>query len=292
MKRTLFGILLAGALASACTATDEGAGPRAVLVLTESDYPGFPGSPWPVELRLVAYDNGLIIRQPDGSGDLRKKPHFVWQQRTPAEVIALVTKAKEAALERVELTDWNASMPFVESTTILQYSDSEDESLGLARLQAYGMPCRATDNERDDEGSAQIRHATNPRFLDLCDALLRLPLDDAKEWHPAEMVVRLLVDNAAPDAAVDWPRGWPAKWRELRLEGYTMIELCVPVGPQPDGVTAQILDPQSELWSHRTSVKQAGSNWWTITPYDAEVAMPGEVLSWFRGPCSTDPQFR
>lgn len=137
-------------------------------------------------------------------------------------------------------------MPFQESMTILQYWDAESKSLGLARLQAYGMPCRASEDESDDEGSTEIRQATNPRFLELCDALLRLPLDDAKEWHPAEMVVSLFVDNQAPDALIEWPDGWPAKGRELRLEGYMKVELCVSVGPQPNAITAQILDPQSE----------------------------------------------
>jgi hypothetical protein len=266
--------------------------PKPVLVLTESDYPAFLGSPWPTDLRLVAYDNGLIIRQPVEEYDPRKRPHFVWQLRTPAEVIAWAANVKAAALDRVELTDWSASMPFRESTTILQYLDAESKSQGLARLQAYGMPCRASEGERDDEGSIQIRQATNPRFLELCDALLRLPLDDAKEWHPAEMVVTLLVDNQAPDTAIAWPDGWPAKWRELRLEGYTKVEVCVPTGRQPNTITAQILDPQSEVWSRRISVKQVESEWWIVTPDDAQIAMRGEVLSWFRGPCSTDPHFQ
>lgn len=286
-----FGIL---SILSACASEPAApaAEPKAVLVLTESDYPAFPGSPWPTDLRLVAYDNGLIIRQPVEDYDPRKKPHFVWQQRTPAEVMAWAANVKAAALDHVELTDWSASMPFRESTTILQYWDAESDSLGLARLQAYGKPCRASDDGIDDEGSIQIRQATNPRFLELCDALLSLPLDDAKEWHPAEMVVSLLVDNRPPDAVIAWPEGWPARWRELRQEGYTEVELCVPVGPEPNAITAQILDPQSEVWSHRTSVKQVESEWWIVTPDDAEIAMPGEVLSWFRGPCSTDPHFR
>jgi hypothetical protein len=288
----LLGAVLTGMLANGAAARAEDTGPSAVLVLTEEGYPAFLDTPWPTELRLVAYDNGLIIRQPVRLDDPRKKPHFVWQQRTPAEVIAWAAKVKAAALDHVELTDRNVPLPFEESVTILQYWDAESESLGLARLQAYGLPCRAAEDESVDEGSTQIRQATNPRFLELCDALLRLPLDDAKEWHPAEMVVSLLVDNQAPDALIEWPDGWPAKWRELRLQGYTKVELCVPVGPQPNAITAQILDPQSEVWSRRISVKRVGSEWWMVTPDAAEIAMPGEVLSWFRGPCSTDPHFR
>lgn len=77
-----FGILpVLSACGSSPTVLPAPAEPRPVLVLTERIDWGGAGHPWPIELRLVAYDNGLVIRQPVKNESPLAKPRFVWQQK-------------------------------------------------------------------------------------------------------------------------------------------------------------------------------------------------------------------
>jgi hypothetical protein len=258
--------------------------PKPVLILSEWNYPLHIGHPWPIEIRLVAYDNGLVIRQPVRTDDWRTKPKFVWQRKTPAEVRALAAEAKAAALDGIEISDESVSLPLHMGWTDIWYSDPEKPE--PVKLTAYGYPCAATKEDLEYEWTFLMWKATNPRFIKLCDALLGLPLADAKEWHPKEMKVTLMAVDE-PHEVVPFPADWPTDWRTVSPIDGTKVELCVPVGPQPSGLTAEILDPRSDAWSKTPAVEQAGSFWWVVLPYAARVAMPGAVQDWADGPCST-----
>jgi hypothetical protein len=271
---------------SACaseTATPA-AEPKPVLILSEWNYPLHIGHPWPIEVRLVAYDNGLVIRQPVRNDDWQTKPRFVWQQRTPAEVLSLAAEAKAAALEGAKISDESVSLPLHMGWTDILYADPGKP--GLVKLTAYGYPCAATKEDLENEWTLLMWKATHPRFIKLCDALLGLPLDDAKEWHPKEMKVSLMAVDE-PYNVVPLPANWPTDWRTVSPVDGTEVEICVPVGPQPAGLTAELLDPRSDAWSRTPAVERRGPFWWIVLPYAARVAMPGAVDQWADGPCGT-----
>jgi hypothetical protein len=262
--------------------------PKAVLVLTEEQiFSSGPRSAWPTRLRLIAYDNGLIIRRPSVPTDPQDQPRFVWQQRPRSEVLAWVAEVKAAALDKIDLTDRSVSLPVDWNFTTLQYWDRDSTSLGLARLSADGTPCTANDDEARAEETALARQATDPRFLALCDKLMRLSLEGAEIWHPQEMVVTLFAfENQKPDETVPWPDDWPKKFAKVDQT----MEICVPVGADPNPITALILDPKFP-WLHPSlAVSRSETEQWMIGW--GEVVFPGEVLSWFRGPCSADPHFQ
>jgi hypothetical protein len=259
--------------------------PKPVLVLSERIDWGGSGHPWPIELRLVAYDNGLIIQQPVKNDPLTK-PQFVWQKKTPDEVSALVAEVKAAGLDHIQVTHENVPLAVDAGFTSIEYRDSESAE-SLVKATAYDMPCAAEDSDAQVAWKALARSATDSRFLQLCDKLLRLPRADAKEWYPDEMTVALITVNKQPDKIVPWPEAWPRKWSISDEGSYKKIEVCAPVGPRPDDLTAQILDPRSEAWSQSIAVKQDGSEWWIVIPFAARIAMPGAVSPWADGPCST-----
>jgi hypothetical protein len=258
--------------------------PKPVLILSEWNYPLHIGHPWPIEIRLVAYDNGLLIRQLVRSDDWQTKPTFVWQQKTPTEVLALAAETKAAALEGVQISDESVSLPLHMGWTNILYADPEKPQ--LVKLTAYGYPCAVTKEDLKYEWTLLMWKATNPRFIKLCDALLGLPLADAKEWYPQEMKVTLMAVDE-PYKVVPLPDDWPTDWRTVSPVDGTEVEICVPVGPQPAGLTAELLDPSSEAWSKHPAVEQTGSFWWIVLPYAARIAMPGAIDHWADGPCST-----
>lgn len=258
--------------------------PKPVLILSEWIDWGGIGHPWPIELRLVAYDNGLVIQQPVKGDEPLTKPRFVWQQKTPAEVFALAAEMKAASLEGVEITDESVPLPIHMGWTNFEYWDADKSE--LVKLVAYGMPCIAKDRDGPDQWAAITRSATDPRFLKLCDMLLGLQSPQAKEWYPKEMTATLLAVDEPPGKTVAWPNDWPADWQPTSSVDGTQVEFCVPVGQQPDGLTAEILDPQSEAWSQTIAVAQTGSLWWTVSPHAARVSMPGRIGLLANGPCS------
>lgn len=294
MQRILaaLGILL---ILSACAATSttasNSAEPKAILVLAAPNYELYLRHSWPVELRLVAYDNGLVIRQPMQLNNPEGPPHFVLQQKSPAEVQALVAEVMAAALAGIELTKRDAPVPLHAGATYLQYWDAAEQA--FVSLYAYGTPCAGNDDDAKKPWVADIRPLTDPRFLKLCDDLLRLPLDGAEDWHPTEMLVELLAaESQTVDKVMPWPETWPRKWWQSDGHGSKGITLCVPISAQPDSMTAQLLSPGSEVWTKNIAVDKSGRDWWTITAYAAKVMMPYRVENWSSGPCSADPRFR
>jgi hypothetical protein len=169
--------------------------------------------------------------------------------------------------------------------TDLQYWDAEKSE--LIKLTTYGMPCVANDADATGQWTAVARSATHPRFLDLCDALLRLQSPEAKEWYPKEMRVTLMAVDEPPSKIVTWPGDWPENWQPSGPADGTKVEFCVPVGAQPSTLTGEILDPQSDAWSQSVAVEQAGSLWWIVLPYAARVSMPSAIGLLANGPCST-----
>lgn len=296
--RSILGILVAfgilpilSACAAPATTVSHAAEPRAILVLAESHYELYLSHPWPVDLRLVAYDNGLVIRQPMQLSNPEGPPHFVSQQRSPGEIQALVAEVKAAALAGVELTRQDAPLPLHAGDTRLEYWDADAQT--FVSLYAYGTPCSGNDDDAKKPWVAEMRPLTDPRFVKLCDDVLRFPLDGAEDWHPQEMLVQLLAtESQTVDKVVPWPRSWPRKWRVDDGGGYKQITLCVPVGTQPDNITAQILSPGSEVWTKNVAVGKSGREWWTITAYAAQAMMPYRVENWASGPCSADPRFK
>jgi hypothetical protein len=278
-------------MVAACVAqpatTPPSSPPKPVLVLTEWNDWGGAGHPWPIELRLVAYDNGLVIWQPLKNNDPLTRPSFVWQQKTPAEVFALAAEAKAADLDGVRISDETVSLPLHMGMTDLWYSDPEKPE--LVKLTAYGMPCAATEEDLKYEWTSVLLKATNPRFLKLCDVLLRLPLADAKEWYPDAMKVELMAVDEKPDQLVAWPADWPQdRLSDSPIDG-TIAEFCVPVGKRPAALTAAILDPQSEAWSQNIAADQTGPLWWVVLPYAARISMPGAIDTVASGPCLAAP---
>ncbi len=274
---------------AACASPDversRSSDPKPILVLTEWNDWGGTGHPWPIELRFVAYDNGLVIRQPVKNDNPLTRPSFVWQQKTPTEVFALAAEAKGAALDGVRISDETALLQLHMGWTDIWYWDPEKSE--LVKLTAYGMPCAATKEDLKYEGTYDVWKATNPRFLKLCDALLTLPLADAQEWHPDEMKVELMAVDEKPDRIVAWPGDWPKGRQSDNPVDGTISEFCVPVGKQPGTLTAAILDPQSEAWSQYIAAEQTGPLSWIVLPYAARISMPGAIESVASGPCST-----
>lgn len=270
-------LLLAGC------ATPPAAPPKPVLVITEWFDRVMPG-PWPLDVRLVAYDNGLVLAQPRPK-ETTEVPDFIWSQMTPGAVFELAAEAKDAALENVEITDEDVSLPLHIGITNIDHWDPDKSA--FSRLQAYGAPCRSWSGGEDAPWTAALRAATDPRFLVLCERLLHLQLPNAQAWQPTEMTVILFPEDKPSDRIIPWPAVWPKKWREINLYGHRAIEVCVPVGPNPDELTAQILDMNSKQWTSRApSVRGPDANLWSILDAAAKVSIPGEIEDVAPGPCS------
>lgn len=258
--------------------------PKPILIVTEWYDRGLLTSPWPLDLRLVAYDNGLVIAQ-RRSGDFGDVPEFVWQQMAPEEASALAAEAKAAGLENVAITGESAQIFPDSGFTAIEYWDAERSE--LVKLEASATPCRAWDRRAEDNWWTELRRATDPRFVTLCDRLLQLPLPAAKIWHPAEMTIVLIPGKGELDRIAGWPESWPKTWRKIDLYGSPSIEVCVPVGPEPDAFTAQFLDMGSAQWTpDATALRGPLSELWTPLAFASKVAMPAPITHWAPGPCS------
>lgn len=279
LTRLLGGILLLALLPQCAVAASP---PKPILAITELTMMG-PHYPWPTDLRFIAYDNGLIILQPEHNFDGLTKPRFIWEHRSPAEIVALVAEAKAAALTDVQVTDQSVSLPFDMGWTGIHYWDAERSE--LIKVTAYGLPCIAWDSFPKQESVALERMATHPRFLKLCDAILSFASSDAKEWTPEEMVVSLIASPDGSEPTISWPADWPRDWPQRSVLGIRATDICVPVATEQNALTAQALDRRSPLWSQGGAVELSATERWTISVYGSRAVLPAAFDGW-PGPCS------
>jgi hypothetical protein len=259
--------------------------PKPVLTLIE--YGGWSGIgyPLPVGLAFVAYDNGLIIQS------LRRIPGdealFVSSRRTPAEVAVLVAEAK-LTLREVRSRDRQPDgLPTDQGWTIILYQDGDKTE--LVEVATYGLPCMAGDRELKEPFKAELRAATDSRYLQFCDSLAQRAFPDAKPWFPKEMLVFLRAQPDRPDEVIEWPSDWPKTWQESA--DHTSRAICVPITERPSSMTKEMLYP-SGTHAKITAVEETKLAWWVIA--GLEVSMPGEIslvrngnrTRMLHGPCS------
>jgi hypothetical protein len=262
-------------------ATHPAAAPKPILVLSEWYDWGGAGHPWPIEVRLIAYDDGLVIRQPNRNVEPLAKPTFVWQQRDPKEVAAWADAAKVALHGIVPDLDSGVGLPLHLGGTDIEYWDAEAEQ--LVRSTSLSRPCLSPGDDAPDELTAQLRTLTHPSFLTFCDFLLGQSLSDAAAWMPKTIKVELFASPTAPGRLTDLPAAWPRKWIAESI-GHESVEICLPVGATPDHLTAEILDPESKAWSQLTGFQLSDDTWWIVIPSAAQISLPAALHGEF-GPC-------
>lgn len=282
--RIAIGLLILAAHLSSISGAQADAEPKPVLTLIE--YGGWSGIgyPWPDGLQLVAYDNGLIIKQAATGVDQYGNVRFISERKQPADTAALAARVK-AALNGVATNREARGLPTDQGWTIVQYWDAEKSA--LVEVSSYGMPCVGLADTDQDPFLAEFRANAGQKFVALCDELLRLELSSAVDWFPETIMVMLHAEAARPDQTLDWPSDWPTRWQE----DHEYRKLCVPLANRPSDLTVQLLT--GKIIGQSVSVQETAVAWWVVKR--ADISMPGTIRFadhpervLLDGPCATD----
>ena len=281
--RTAFGLLLLAAHLSLLSGAQADAEPKPIVALIEyGDWSGI-GYPWPTGLQLVAYDNGLIIKQTATGTNLHGNVGFVSQQDEPADTAALAARVK-TALKDVRTDQDTHGLPTDQGWTIIQYWDAERSA--LIEVATYGMPCVGPNAQNQSPFLARFRAIADHEFVALCEELLRFELPNATDWYPESMLVTLHAEAARPEKQFEWPSDWPREWKESVDHKHRMI--CAPLTDQPSELTLQLL---TGTLGRSVSVEETTLAWWIVK--GGNISMPGPVYfaahpdrALLNGPCA------
>ena len=118
---------------------------------------------WPIDLVLVAYDDGLIIKRVAAASD-NEGPRFVSRQSTTRDVMALATTAK-SHLQKIPAGFQSRPGMLDLPTTFIQYWDKDKST--LVEMSNYGVPCMADPDQPIGLLLKMMRDAAHPEFLKL-----------------------------------------------------------------------------------------------------------------------------
>jgi hypothetical protein len=276
--------------------------PKPLMFLDESDGWGTPIGPNPYGLRLVLYDDGKLIFSEDTIDAMRSDaaPKFKLTKLTASAAVEMADSVR-AKLDGVPTEiSGDSDVTDLGWTTIQVWSDADK---GFRRYDAYGHPCLAKgrlfpdlrSTKSDDKSPDAIfdafdtlnRRGTDPRFLDVCDALSQFSAGDAAPWEPRAMWVFLA--SEAVENEIAWPPDWPRK--PANAERAT---LCVPISNGNSDITRRMRTGKNEdqRFLDSAGVKQGDGRWWSINywtyAFPGEIRLSGTEDSYWpiaRGPC-------
>jgi hypothetical protein len=168
--------------------------PKVLVDLIEAPDMVVPRGPLPLGLRFALYDDGeILVRLPTYR---ESSPQFQTGRLTLAE-----TKKIRSRIAN-ELVDLDPTLTGDHSwtdqgSTLIDVWDS-----GLQRYRGaatYGMPCGAPTGE-----TAPDRRLTDPKFLEVCDWLLRYQIASPSKWVPDGVTLFLGVSDLPPKHVFVW----------------------------------------------------------------------------------------
>jgi len=205
MLRSL-AVLLAW-LIFAFAAQPVAAEPMPLMLLWESPSADDPAGAWPRGLRVVIYDDGLVlklVRAATASTEAQVVMGHVsahGAKHRAAQTVALLSNAPRPE-------DIKADFPELRYTVLDVWDAQRKDDV---RWAVVGHPCASLDGSALPPLDQQVRGALDERFRSACDMLARTMVPDAVEWLPQAIWIDLTPAEDGSDGIAPWPADWPER---------------------------------------------------------------------------------